>query len=274
MNKLINIVSTGRSGTSVLAKFISEFDKVNIGVNLLGADEHNEKGYFENKNIFNVNDAYLRENNIGVFDTQELTSKQKEIYNREYSLALKNFFQIKYDEIISSNNYEHFVIKEPRILKLFEMFNNILYETSFDDVYHILLLRHPDAFRKSVMKLWPQYIPENCYKSWYFLTMQFFKCIQPHEKVLMISFEDFIENMEKNKKRIENFLDISISNDAFENFKTNFFDASLVHQTSEKLENEYVSEMYSYLINHLNESIHSIRQSKLDEWQYNYNFLK
>ena len=124
------------------------------------------------------------------------------------------------------------------------------------------------------MKLWPQYIPENCYKSWYFLTMQFFKCIQPHEKVLMISFEDFIENMEKNKKRIENFLDISISNDAFENFKTNFFDASLVHQTSEKLENEYVSEMYSYLINHLNESIHSIRQSKLDEWQYNYNFLK
>lgn len=274
MNKLINIVSLGRSGTSVLAKFISEFNKVNIGVNLLGADEHNKKGYFENRNIFNVNEAYLRENTIGIWETKNLTNEQKEVYNTKFAPILKNFFQSKYNEITSSNNYEHFVIKEPRILKLFEMFNDILHESSFDEVYHILLLRHPDAFRKSVMKLWPQYIPEDCYKSWYFLTMHFFKYIQPHEKVIMVSFENFIENMEVERKRIENFLSLSISNDAFENFKTNFFDASLVHQTSDEIENEYISEMYSYLINHLSESVHSIRQEKSDEWQYNYNFLK
>src|SRR3989344_1209003 len=58
VKKTIIILGVGRSGTSMLSEIIQDFG-VNIGWDLIEANEFNKRGHFENKLFVQMNDKLL-----------------------------------------------------------------------------------------------------------------------------------------------------------------------------------------------------------------------
>ena len=60
---VVIVLGMHRSGTSALTKGLELFG-VDLGQNLLAADEHNTKGYFEDNQLININDNILKKSGL------------------------------------------------------------------------------------------------------------------------------------------------------------------------------------------------------------------
>ena len=267
---IINILTIGRSGSSAVSKFISEFDDCLLSDNLPGLDEYNAKGYFEDGFINSLNENYLKDINHDIWETKELSNDDINLFHEKYKPQLKSYLESYYKP------NKNFIIKNPRIYKLFEIYNELLNESSFSNVYHIFLFRHPDSFSKSANIIRENSIVEynNAYESWYYLTYKVFEAFKENDNVILISFEDFTNNLDETRNRLENFLGLSINEESFQQYKTNFFDNKLIHHINDKpVENEYLNDMYLYLIDNINKNHNEIKNEKLSEWKHNLNFI-
>ncbi|HIP14590.1 MAG TPA: hypothetical protein EYG74_03770, partial [Sulfurimonas autotrophica] len=128
----ILVLGMHRSGTSALTGTLHLLD-VYLGSKLMKANFANEKGYFENNELFKINEALLFECQSSWDDT---------FYHEEKLENIKNFDNLK---TIIKKEFEYskiFAIKDPRLAFLFPIYKKILKELNID-IKVILPYRNP-----------------------------------------------------------------------------------------------------------------------------------
>ena len=139
------VLSPPRSGSSCLTACIS-FQGFNLGANPARVKNHlNEKGYFENANVLEFNATALRQIDAEIFSTRPLTAGQM----HQTLGSVGSLEDLIAEEFCKDGEIKPFVIKDPRILLLEELYFNVL-----PDVKVICLTRGRDAIIASLERGW------------------------------------------------------------------------------------------------------------------------
>lgn len=139
------VLSPPRSGSSCFTACVS-LQGVNLGANPARVKDHlNEKGYFENAQVLEFNATALRQVDADVFSTHPLTTEQM----HQTLGSLVPLEDLIAAEFCVDGEIKPFVIKDPRLLLLEELYFNVL-----PDVKVICLTRDRDAIIASLERGW------------------------------------------------------------------------------------------------------------------------
>ena len=149
--KVVVVLGMHRSGTSLVANLLTALG-VDLGGNLLAADEHNESGYWEQKEINQIQERLLRQlaqHDIGpgwmnpfplVWDRLSRPECQDDIHRLK--LVLRN-------EMAAAKGV--FGFKDPRTSRLLPVWKRIFAELGVEPRY-LLAIRTPNAVAASLAK--------------------------------------------------------------------------------------------------------------------------
>ncbi len=145
----ILILGMHRSGTSATAGTLYHLG-VSLGPRLLPADGCNERGYFENHNILQLNHDLMSALGFSWDDPRELPHGWE-------SSAVVIPFRSKLREIIETDFSEQplWGVKDPRICRLLPFWLPVLRESG-SRVVALLALRHPLEVAKSLTARSPE----------------------------------------------------------------------------------------------------------------------
>lgn len=146
MKNCIIVLGMHRSGTSALMGTLN-LCGVDLGKNLLGATEHNQKGYFENKAVVDFNEELLRRMgtlwyDIDLIDDIKLTSliHDEKLKKEAISIIDKEFL-----------NNQLIGIKDPRMCLLFPFWSTVLESLGYK-INIIMTFREPFEIVNSLHK--------------------------------------------------------------------------------------------------------------------------
>lgn len=197
MKTCILVLGMHRSGTSALTGVLQKMG-IELGSELLPATIENEKGYFENIKIMDLNDRILLENKSVWSDTKYdffIDENLFDIYVKEAKEILDEEFQ--YSKI--------FAIKDPRLCLIFPIWEEALKQLKIQ-VKIILPYRNPFEVAKS-LKTRNAFSTEKSLMLWskYFYHAEFYS--RNHERIF-VDFALLVTNLSEQIKRIESFLGI------------------------------------------------------------------
>lgn len=218
----ILVLGMHRSGTSALTGSLYYLG-IDLGNNLLEADNANQKGYFENSKIVQINDIIL----------SSIDSKwDDEFFNLE-KLERINYEIQNIKDIIEKDfkNSELFAIKDPRLCYLFPLWEKALKELNIN-IKVLLPYRNPIEVSNSLVKR-DNFTKEKGLLLWmhYFLLAEKFS--RNYNRVF-INFNDLIFSTDKVMNDISLNLGINLNN-KFKNNKnkiSNFLQKDLKHHNT------------------------------------------
>ncbi|MCB0664872.1 MAG: hypothetical protein KDC80_03575, partial [Saprospiraceae bacterium] len=206
--KCIMVLGMHRSGTSAMAGVL-EYLGFNLGEDLMPASKFNPKGYFENNQIYHLNEAILR--GLGVS------------WNKTYYLpaAILDRIDRKYidqaNEILANQFYdgEVIVLKDPRFSILSEFWKKILVSQGFD-LYFVIMIREPMMVTRSLFQrdsficeksslIWMDYMfkAERLTRNENRIFVNYDNLVENPKDVLINTFENLLFEFEHLRARIE-----------------------------------------------------------------------
>jgi hypothetical protein len=211
-----------RSGTSALTGTLSLLD-VYLGSELMQSNFANEKGYFENNIIYNINENLLFQINSSWDDVFYDESKLENI--KEFN-ELKKTIQMEFE-------YANlFAIKDPRIAYLFPIYKKVLEELEIK-IKIIFPYRNPIEVTNSLKKRNNMSLEKGMLLwAYHFLLAE--KFTRTYKRVFL-SFDELIENPEKTINKISSSLSLSFE----EKFKIN--QKEIEHFLEPKLKHHNIS---------------------------------
>ncbi|MDA9868211.1 sulfotransferase, partial [Synechococcus sp. AH-224-I15] len=195
MNKSIIIVlGMHRSGTSLIARSLGTLG-VEFGDNLMpGVIDNNAKGFWEDMDVFALNEEMLATCNSNWWATE--TIPEKTITN-----LIESGFQERAVSLIEKKikNVRFFGLKDPRISKLFKFWSEIFKKVDAEIIY-IYSLRNPISIAHSLHNR----DGINFFHSYMAWAEH---CLTPlagleNKKWVKIEYEKLIENAEEELKKI------------------------------------------------------------------------
>lgn len=133
-----------RSGTSMMAGLLQLWG-LDLGKNLMPANEFNEKGYFENIEIWRLNDSILSDLDADWNTTYRIEDAEQENLVEKYRPILKNIINHEFGDEWP------IVIKDPRISVILPLWILMLKELQFS-IHHIIMVRHPHEVKASLAR--------------------------------------------------------------------------------------------------------------------------
>lgn len=140
--KAILVLGTGRSGSSALAGCLQQLGGF-CGNNCRPGNQENEKGYFEDKNITDLNKYLLHKCEIPWYDNSLPIEKIRWLLPTSERIEL-----IKYALHLAYGTSSVIVIKDPRICLLFFCYQDALVQLGYD-IYYIQSFREESQKVKS-----------------------------------------------------------------------------------------------------------------------------
>lgn len=267
MNKLFCIISTGRSGTSLLSNLASTIN-FKLSDNLLGSHDTNPKGHFEDMHILATNEAFFKRIGRDFFTLGDFSEQDKFIFESKYSKAISFYLN---DTILKK---QKLVLKEPRISKMFEMYKKI-FENLNCKVYYLFLYRNPLSFAKSAIKSYHNKPPHNyivteeiASKIWFSHTKNLITNLTEQDNVYYLNFNDFVFRMPENIQLLANFVGEKIHQKNFIEYVSSFYDTKLVSCVSdEKIGYDYADGLYDLLKNRQNYNFNDFL-NEVKKWNY------
>ena len=192
----ILVLGMHRSGTSALTGLLSMLD-VHLGSELMSKNKDNEKGYFENRHFYRLNDRLLNEINScwdDVFFDEEKTS------NTHNVTELKELISREFKDI------PLFAIKDPRISFLFPVYKQALEELGVK-IKVVILYRNPPEVASSLSKR-NGFSYEKGILLWAYHFLLAEKYSREFERVF-VSFDDLISNSSSVITLISNKLNVA-----------------------------------------------------------------
>ena len=185
--KIIIILGMHRSGTSAVAGALSLLG-VDFGRHLMPAAFDNEKGYFENLDVYNVNEAVL--SSLGSSWDSVLTLPPE--WWRSGELA---FYKQHIREIIlrEFDNGDVFAVKDPRLSRLFPLWQGVLDDLHMDYRF-ILPVRHPLEVALSLVKR-NNFTVEKGALLWTEYNIEAERHTRAYQRIIM-SYSEFLERPE------------------------------------------------------------------------------
>ncbi|MDH3649458.1 MAG: glycosyltransferase, partial [Saprospiraceae bacterium] len=156
--KCVFILGMHRSGTSAITGALQQLG-VELGPDLMEANQFNQKGYFENNHVFKLNEEILKALDIS-WDTTFLLED-----GWEASEVLIPFGdRIKNVILGDFHHAKLFAIKDPRLSILLPYWTLIL--SDFDiEIVHLIMIRHPFEVWKSLAER-ESFSPEKASMIW------------------------------------------------------------------------------------------------------------
>jgi len=193
----ILVLGMHRSGTSALAGVLSRLE-VYLGSDLMKADEDNSKGYYENKNFYQINQSLLEQINSSWDDVFYDEEKLDKIVD---TIQLKEMIQ---KEFTYSNL---FAIKDPRLVYLFPIYKKILEELDID-IKIVIPYRNPLEVGASLRKRNGISL-EKGMLLWIYHILIAEKFSRNHPR-FFLSFDDLMTQPQKILKEMSKALDIDL----------------------------------------------------------------
>jgi len=191
MGKCIIVVGQGRSGTSLVANILSSFG---IFVeNTITTDRFNEKGYWESKQLVQINDSIL-ETFGGKWPSFYVMPDGWEKSSRMIPMQEQSIEFLK-----GMNEYDVWAIKDPRLSVTFPFWARILPR----DRKIILCARNPISVSRSLNSVASLDLRSGS-RLWFATNLSAIKNIA-NEETIIVTYEKLILNPEKEATRIAKF---------------------------------------------------------------------
>ncbi len=147
-HKCIFVVGMHRSGTSAVAGLLQRMG-VYLGSDLMQADKFNEKGYFENKKVFEINERILDTLGITWHSTYEL---QKDLLRFDKITRFYSEIENLIREEFGGNKI--FAIKDPRLGILLPLWQTVTEKLGIETAC-LFPIRHPSEVTQSFKRPHP-----------------------------------------------------------------------------------------------------------------------
>jgi len=244
MDKILCVLSTGRSGTSLITKFSTSFD-FRLSDRLLGGSSSNPKGHFEDSFILDKNVSFLNDIQKTLWSPFEEDDKFESLFNLNYRNQITSYLK---NLVISKNKL---LLKEPRVSKLLKYYKHI-FDSLPCEVYYLLLYRNPNSYVKSSYESYKNSFfhgtEKNLYDLWYQINESILNNLNANDKIFALSFENFLSDTYYYLSKISNFVEEELNKKKFIELNTSFYDKNLVHyHYEENTEFEHVNNMYNML---------------------------
>ncbi|MCG2784202.1 MAG: sulfotransferase [Anaerolineae bacterium] len=266
---LIVVLGMHRSGTSVMSRALKVMG-VDLGNNLLsGMEGENEKGFWEDIDILNLNDEMLSSLSSTWYDLLPITVEDVEkLKERGFFYHAINLLQNKMKDV------QIFGLKDPRFAKLLLFWKQVFIELNVN-VSYIITVRNPLSVSQSLHKrnkiphqksllMWLDHIVASLDQS-------------QNEKRILVDYDLLMENPEKTIRHIADTFNLSVDSEQLYEFKNEFLDSRLRHTifTTKDLVNNLsiqnvVSQIYLELLKgHLSKNYlnNPIFYAKLAKWK-------
>lgn len=194
-----------RSGTSALAKVFVDLG-FDAGKTLIPADADNPAGYWEDREIFNLNNQILSMLNLSWRQIENITPRPVLIFCDE----LIGLFGQRAKELLRQklNHSPKVLIKDPRFTILLPFWKRIFEELPDAQIVTYHIVRHPLAVAHSLKKR--NGIPlSDGLKLWYHYNRSFFEDAIPGFH--LVHYEDLICQPEKTIEKITNGAGLELS---------------------------------------------------------------
>lgn len=239
------VLGMHRSGTSVITRGVHSLG-FTVGDNMLLAKDDNKKGFWEDKDILDLDERYLA--TLGAsWDTPLLVTRRQtqSLPDTVYAKEIRSLLATKYSQS------RDIVIKEPRISLLTTLWREQLKLEGYS-IKEILCLRHPRHVAESLNER-NQFSDKKSYHLWYSYNQSILAAAS--SSLLVVCFEQLIENPQCELVRIADYLGVdrlrSETQESINLFADEFVERALVHQsrsdTQGEQELEFVSALYEQL---------------------------
>jgi len=185
-NKLVIVTGMHRSGTSALARVFVDAG-FSAGINLIPPDKDNPTGYWEDFDIFNLNNTilsrlFLTWDEVENFDQRRIHLFFGKILDEFSGIAL----QIIDKKLQTSSGV---ILKDPRFCILWPFWKVVLEQTGAQ-VYHFHIIRNPMAVASSLERRNGIH-QKNSLALWYFYNLALLT--DSSEGALFISYEQLLK---------------------------------------------------------------------------------
>ena len=147
--KIVVITGMHRSGTSALANVFADFGYF-AGNNLIPADEDNPTGYWEDRELFNLNNQILSFLNLSWQEVENAPLRRVGLFLNDlfavFGSLAKKLLEQKFD------HSSKILIKDPRFTILLPFWNKVFAQIKDVRIEIIHILRNPLAVAQSLEK--------------------------------------------------------------------------------------------------------------------------
>lgn len=211
------VIGMHRSGTSALAGALSSLG-VNLGNNLIAGDANNPKGYFENLDIVEINEAILK--SLGCcWHSLVIPDRWQDV-----DVHLRTQAQDVISRHLSSSMPWGF--KDPRVTRLLPFWQDVLKQNKLEPRY-ILANRHPLSVARSLNRR-DNFPVAHSLALWLMHQYAGLQMILA-DRVLVVDYDLMLSDPSVQLKRISAFLDIDRNEVESQDYQTEFLDESLRH---------------------------------------------
>ncbi len=186
--KMIIISGMHRSGTSAVAGALSLLG-IDFGRHLMPAAFDNEKGYFENLDVYNVNETIL--SSLGSSWDSVLTLPPEWWRSGELAVYKQHIREIILREFDAG---DVFAVKDPRLSRLFPLWQEVLDDLQMDYRF-ILPVRHPLEVALSLVKR-NNFTVEKGALLWTVYNLEAERHTRAHQRIV-VSYDKFLERPER-----------------------------------------------------------------------------
>lgn len=245
MRKVVLVLGMHRSATSLTTEILSSYGLfVGDKEDLWEADQDNQRGYFENKNVVLLNDKILYENRM---HWAMLKKKNDNLEETNYKVEINRILN---DMLKNAGYNQALLLKDPRMC-----ITEPIWKKQFDafhlDEYIVMVFRHPYEVAKS-LEIRDNISFTYALKMWFYNNFSALNNMAMCKTLVMVlNHNDFFTAYDRQIKKIEDFLRWTGTKGNL----SRIIDATLRHnnvnEIHEKIDIELenmVFELYSYLI--------------------------
>ena len=239
------IMGMHRSGTSLLTGIFSSLG-FNPGKTIMIPQPDNPEGFWENQKVVDIHDSFFTSRKLSWDYVGDIPSHYfSEPCAAKYREELENIFCKDYSE------EKRWVMKDPRICRLFPLWKNILKHSNHEIVY-FLLFRNPEEVYKSLNKR-AGFSRGKSYLLWLRHVIDSERYTRGSQRIF-INFANFRNHPVEVINLLINRLDLKekISEENIRNVVEDRYKEDLVHHRVESnvpCENSLIARVYEDLVN-------------------------
>lgn len=211
MSNCVLVLSAPRSGSSFITSVIKSLNYSTGKNEAKVKDRFNEGGYFENSSILKFNEKVLRSIGSDICNSCDLSDHQKKL-SMDYKEELKGIICEEYPAL--------FVIKDPRIIILRDLYNQVFKHLNIS-VKTVAIFREAEKSAKSMCDMLSISMPSALACVNYY--QNYLRSLKDSESIIKIKLEDIIKSTEELKK-ITDFLGCK-----YDKSVDSLFKKSLIH---------------------------------------------
>lgn len=264
MKKIFLILGMHRSATSLTAGILYSYGMyAGEEEDLLEANKDNQHGFFENKNIFLLDEMVWCEH--GIYSSADISKNINLINNTKYANEIGDIVQ---NLVANSSKEQDIFIKDPRMCVTGPVWIKEIQKYDLEENI-IVVFRHPYEVAKSLQKR------DNmnfiyALKLWFYYNLSILYCIADLDiPVLVLNHEDYFNAKTRQISKLESFIQYT----DVENKAGDFVDTSLRHNVAGNIDRpvnneleEMVFKLYSYLISLADSSSVTVEKDELKQY--------